>query len=66
VFIKLSLGLSDGFFFLQKIMLDEHKKFTFFHFLHNSRGRLLSMADKQKLNDAACSKFEWSQLTDVS
>ena len=46
-------------------MLDEHTKFTFFHFLHNSRSPLSLKTVKHKLKDPACSKFNKSQLIDA-
>lgn len=43
----------------------EYMKFHFFfHFHRNSNGCLISMAVIHKLNDAACSTFDRSQLTD--
>lgn len=38
--------------------------FLFFHFRENSRGYLLSMVVKYKLNDAAYSEVVISKLTD--
>lgn len=49
--------------FQQKLKLDDHMNFAFFHFYKNSSDYLLKMANKQKLNDAACSAI-WRQSID--
>lgn len=63
VFIKLFLAFGDSFL-KHKIVLNWHTEFTLFHFTLNSWGCLLSMAAKQKLIDAACSRFHSSLFID--
>lgn len=49
-------------FFPQLIILNEHTELIFFHFPLISRGNPLSMFVKYKLNEAALSKCDGSQL----
>lgn len=52
----------SNLFFLEKISLKSAR--IFFHFRHNLRDLRVSIAVKTIINDAACSKFESSELID--
>lgn len=63
VYINLFLSLIDVFLWKKNAWW--HTKLTFNYFHQNSRGILLSMDLKQKLNEATCSTFDSNQLTGV-
>ena len=66
VFIKLSLCFSDGFFFPQKVILDEHTKFTIFPFSTQfTKFFVFKDCQKHTQKDPACSNFNRSQLIDA-